>query len=56
MYKKLNPSFYIGKSTDSKPTDETVNVGAGVDLKVRVKGLVSDCVCSCALRGWLQSV
>jgi hypothetical protein len=44
--------------------DETVDkeltiptkLGSGVDLKVRTQGLVADCVCSCALRGWLESV
>lgn len=29
-------------------------LGAGVDLKVQVRGLVADCVCSCTLRGWTE--
>jgi hypothetical protein len=27
---------------------------AGTDLKVQVRGLVADCVCSCSLRGWIE--
>lgn len=27
---------------------------AGVDLKVQVRGLVADCVCTCSLRGWME--
>jgi hypothetical protein len=30
-------------------------LGAGVDLKVQVRGLVADCVCTCSLRGWIES-
>lgn len=28
---------------------------AGTDLKVQVRGLVADCVCSCILRGWMET-
>jgi len=29
-------------------------LGAGVDLKVQVRGLVADCVCTCTLSGWIE--
>lgn len=29
-------------------------LGSGVDLKVQVRGLVADCVCTCSLRGWVE--
>lgn len=28
---------------------------AGVDLKVQVRGLVADCVCTCTLSGWVEA-
>lgn len=30
-------------------------LGAGVDLKVQVRGLAADCVCTCTLKGWLET-
>lgn len=29
-------------------------LGAGVDLKVQVRGLTADCVCTCSLSGWVE--
>jgi hypothetical protein len=30
-------------------------LGSGIDLKVQVRGLVADCVCTCSLRGWIET-
>lgn len=37
-----------------RPLEVPTKLGARVDLKVRVTGLVANCVCTCALRGWLE--
>jgi hypothetical protein len=38
-----------------RPLEVPIKLGAGVDLKVRVRGLVADCICTCTLRGWLET-
>ena len=38
----------------SKQLEIPTKLGAGVDLKVQVRGLTADCVCSCTLRCWLE--
>lgn len=37
-----------------KHLEKPTRLPAGIDLKVRVTGLVADCVCSCQLRGWTE--
>lgn len=38
----------------SRELEVPTKLGEGVDLKVQVRGLVADCVCTCSLRGWIE--
>ena len=44
----------IEDNAHSKQLEVPLKIVAGVDLKVQVRGFVADCMCSCALRGWIE--
>ena len=48
------PEVVIEDFAYSRELEVPTKLGAGVDLKVQVRGLVADCVCTCTLRGWLE--